>query len=161
MLRTDANRITYRESPLPGPLRAFVLFLGLGVGLGIPAAWLANVGAETSWPVLALVAAVVLVSGGLGGFFLLLALVSTTELRIDPALPGVTRSRRGPLINDIRTVPRHSIGPPALIMRQAEDGPFPVLRLPVPGGRPIEMACFDSRAEAERWRDAIAAALRA
>ncbi|MBL9056701.1 MAG: hypothetical protein JNJ84_10550 [Rhodobacteraceae bacterium] len=161
MLRMDANRITYRESPLPWPLRAFVLFLGLGVGLGIPAAWLANVGAETSWPVLALVAAVVLVSGGLGGFFLLLALVSTTELRIDPALPGVTRSRRGPLINDTRTVPRHSIGPPALIMREAEDGPFPVLRLPVPGGRPIEMACFDSRAEAERWRDAIAAALRA
>ncbi|NTT84983.1 hypothetical protein [Tabrizicola fusiformis] len=161
MLRMDANRITYRENPLPWPLRAFVLFLGLGVGLGIPAAWLANVGAETSWPVLALVGAVVLVSGGLGGFFLLLALVNTTELWIDPALPGVTRSRRGPLINDIRTMPRHSIGPPALIMREAEDGPFPVLRLPVPGGRPIEMACFDSRAEAERWRDAIAAALRA
>lgn len=161
MLTMDENRITYRERPLPWPLRGFIAVLALGVGLGIPAAWLANVGMQTSWPVLALVAGIVLACGALGGFFLLLTLVSATELQIDPARPEVIRIRRGPLISDTRAIPRHSIGPPALIMRQAEDGPFPILRLPLPGGRPVEMACFDSRAEAERWRDAIAAALRA
>ena len=161
MLTMDGNRITYRERPLPLPLRGFIAVLAFGVGLGIPAAWLANVGMQTRWPVLALVAVVVLVCAALGGFFLLLTLVSTTELHIDPALPDVRRIRRGPLLNDTKAIPRHRIGPPALIMRQAEDGPFPILRLPVPGGSPVEMACFDSRAEAERWRDAIAAALRA
>ena len=157
----DNNRITYQERPLPAVLRAVIAVLGFGVGLGIPSAWLANVGPETSVPVLILVAAVVLVSLTAGGFFLMLTLVSTTELQIDPTQPEVTRIRRGPLRNDTMAIPRQNIGPPALVMRKAEDGPFPILRLPLSGGRPIEMACFDNRAEAERWRDAIAAALRA
>ena len=91
MLTMDENRITYRERPLPWALRGFVAVLGLGVGLGIPASWLANVGTQTGWPMLALVAAVVLVCGALGGFFLLLTLVSATELQIDPCLLYTSR----------------------------------------------------------------------
>ncbi len=161
MLTMNQGRITYCESPLPLLLRGFIGVIGLGVGLGIPGAWLANVNAQTSWAALAFVVIVVLVSALFGCVFILIALASATELRIDPTQPAVLRLRRGPLLNDSTAIPRHDFGPPTVIMRDSEVGPFPILRLSLAGRRRIEIACFDSSAEAERWRDTIAAALRA
>jgi hypothetical protein len=161
MLTMDQGRITYRETPLPLALRGFIAVLAVGVGLGIPAAWLTNVTTQTSWPVLALLVVVVGVCLALGGFFLLLVLVSATELQIDPTQPDALRIRRGPVLNDRTPIPRRSFGSPEVVMRSSEDGDYPLLRLPLPGGSRIEMACFDSRTEAEGWCRAISAALRA
>jgi hypothetical protein len=160
MLTSDQGRITYRERPLPLALRVFTCVIGLGTGFGIPAAWLANVSAQTPWPTLALVTIVVMVCAVFGGIFFLIAFASATELLIDPTQPAVIRTRRGPLQNDTTPIPRRNFGPPAVIMRDAEDGPFPILRLPLPGAAQIDMACFDTRAEAETWCKIIAAALR-
>ena len=161
MLTMDQGRIIYRERPLPLALRGFSAVLGLGVGLGIPVPWLANVRADTSLPVLVLVALVVMASLTMGAFLLVLSRVSATELQIDPTRPDALRIRRDPIVNDQTLFPRRDFGRPEVIMRASEDGDFPVLRLPRPRGRPIEMACFSSRAEAEGWRDTIGAALRA
>jgi hypothetical protein len=159
MLTMDNGIITYRERALPGPLRSFIALLGFSVGLGIPAAWLANVNAQTSWPTLALVALVVVACTALGMLFVLLALVSAIELQIDPTAATVLRIRRGPLLNDTTKIPRGTFGTPVVIMRDSEDGPFPILQLPMAGRKRIEMACFDNRSEAEAWRKAIAVAL--
>ena len=161
MLSMDQGIILYRETPLPLALRGFIAFIGISCGLGIPAAWLANASLSMPLPALALLAVVVVVCPGFCVVLVGLALVSTTELRIDPALDSVTRTRRGPLLNDVNHFPRHGIGPPVVTMRDAEDGPFPVLRLPLQRGKWIEMASFSSRDEADLWRDRIAAALAA
>lgn len=161
MLTIEQGTITYRERPLSWLLRAFIAVLALGVGIGIPATWLANVGPATSLTVLALVALVVIVCVGFAAFMVLLLLASTTELWIDPSKASVTRIRRGPIRNDTTLIPRDSFGPPVVTMRDSEDGPFPILRLPLADRKRIEMTCFDSRAEAEAWRDVIAAALSA
>lgn len=161
MLTVDRGIITYREAQLPMALRLFTIFLGLGIAIGIPCAWTGNASLSDPPPILLLLAMVTLVSVGFGGFFVFLGLVSASELRIDPALPHVARIRRGPVLNDTRLIPRAAFGPPVVWMKDSEDGPFPILRLPLQGCRRIEMACFDSRAEAESWRDLIAGALRA
>lgn len=161
MIAMDHGIITYRETPLPLALRVFIAVIGLGVGLGIPAAWLAN--ASLSHPVWTwfLLGAVVIISAGFGGVLVILSLASATELRIDPGADSVTRIRRGPLVNDTTTYPRSLIGPPVLKMQDSEDGPYPVLRLPMPGKRSQEMANFANRAEAEVWLNRITAALTA
>jgi len=161
MLTMDAGIITYRENPLPWPLRIFIAVLAVGTGIGIPAAWLANVSATTPLAVLALVAAVTIACAAFGLFLMLLVFVSTTELRIDPSQPDALRLRRGPVLNDSTAIPRRAFGLPAVTLRDSDDGPFPVLTLPVQGRRRIEMACFDSHAEAEAWRNLIARALAA
>jgi len=162
MLTVDRGIITYREAQLPVLLRLFTVFLGLSIVIGIPYAWTANASLSDPPPILLLLAVVTLVSVGFGGFFVFLGLVSASELRIDPALPLVTRIRRGPVLNDTTLIPRAAFGPPDVWMKDSvDDGPFPILRLPLQDRRRIEMACFDSRAEAEAWRDLIATALRA
>jgi hypothetical protein len=95
-------------------------------------------------------------------FLLRVLLASAIELQIDPQSPDVLRIRRGLILNDRTEIPRHSFGPPEIVMRQTEDGPTPMLRLPLPvRGRIIESTNFMNRAEAEGWCRAIAAALRA
>lgn len=159
MLTIEQGIITSRETPLPLALRLFAAFLGIGIGTVIPLAWLANAQAQTRAPVLVLLAVVVLVSVVFGAFLIFLSLSSRTEMRIDPAQPMVLRIRRGPILNDRTEIPRGCFGTPVVTMRDSEDGPFPVLTLPVQGRRRIQLAGFDSRAEAEAWRDLIARAL--
>lgn len=161
MLTMDQGRITCRQTPLPLPLRLFIGFLGIGIGTVIPGAWISNVTAASPVPVLLLVALVTAVSVAFGVFLITVSLVSATELRIDPR-GAATRIRRGPLLNDSVPIPRSAFGPPEVVMRDSvEDGPFPILRLPVQGHRRMEFTCFDTRAEAEAWRDLITQALRA
>lgn len=160
MLTMDQGCITCRQTPLPPALRLFSGFLGIGIGTVIPAAWISNVTAATPAPVLLLVALVTAVSVASGVFLIGVGLVSVTELRIDP-LGAATRIRRGPLLNDSVPIPRSAFGPPEVVMHDSEDGPFPILRLPVQGHPRMEFTCFDTRAEAEAWRDVIARALRA
>ncbi len=161
MLTMDQGIITSREAPLPLALRFFAAFLGIGIGTMIPLAWLVNVSDQTSAPVLVLVAAVVLASVAFGVFLIFVSLASATELRIDPAQASVLSTRRGPLVNDRLEIPRKNFGPPAVVMHDSEDGPFPILTLPVQGRRRLQLMDFDSRAEAEAWRDLIAKALAA
>ena len=160
MLTMDRGIITCRQTPLPPALRLFSGFLGIGIGTVIPGAWISNVTAATPAPVLLLVALVTAVTVAFGVFLIVVSLVSATELRIDPR-GGATRIRCGPLLNDRAQIPRSAFSPPEVVMRDSEDGPFPILRLPVQGHRRMEFTCFDTRAEAEAWRDVIARALRA
>ncbi len=160
MLTMEQGIITYRETQLPVALRLFTGFLGLSIAIGMPYAWMANASLSDPPLILVLVSVVALVSVGFGGFFVFLGLISASEMRIDPALPQVTRIRRGPILNDTTLIPRSAFGQPEVRMKDSEDGPFPILRLPLEGRRRIEMVCFDSRAEAEAWRNLIAKALK-
>ena len=159
MLTMDRGIITYRETPLPLALRLFSGLLGLGIATVIPLVWIGGASLATPPLLLALVAAVAAVAVGFGGFLIVLGLASATELRIDPAGPA-TRIRRGRLLNDSTPIPRDAFGPPEVRMKDSEDGPFPILHLPLQGRRRLELTGFDSRAEAEAWRGLIAAALR-
>lgn len=159
MLTMEQGIITCREAQPPLALRLFIVFLGLGIAIGIPSAWTAGASLSDPPPILLLLAVITVVSVGFSGFFVFIGLVSATELRIDPALPQATRIRRGPALNDTTLIPRAAFGPPMVWMKDSEDGPFPILRLPLRDRRRIEMACFGSRAEAEAWRDLIARAL--
>lgn len=162
MLTVDRGIITYREAQLPLALRLFSGFLGLLIATGIPYVWIAGASLSTPPLLLLLVAVVTVVSVSLGSFFVFLSLVSASEIRIDPSLPQVTRIRRGPLLNDMALIPRTAFGTPEFWMKPSvEDDPTPMVLLPLQGRRRIEMVGFDSRAEAEAWRDLIATALRA
>jgi hypothetical protein len=161
MLSIDQGIITYRETPLSWPLRAFIALIGLSTGIGIPAAWLAN--ASFSMPLLSLtlLGVVVVTCAGFGALLIVITFASVNELRIDPADDCVTRTRRSPLVNGTTRIPRRDLGLPTVIMRDSDDGPFPILHLTFPGGRRFEMANFDTRAQAELWRDRIGATLTA
>lgn len=161
MLVQDANIITYREQSLPLLLRLFIGVLSLAIGLLLPLTWIINVNGQTSVPVLMLVASVTLLSVVFGAFLARVALVSATELHIDPSAPHVIRTRRGPWLNDVSQLPRRSFAPPELIMRDSEDGPYPILRLRHSGRKLLDIACFDGPSEAEAWRKAIVRALAA
>lgn len=162
MIRQTGQTISYVEPPLPLALRGFVLVLAFGVGGIIPAVFLSHVSLSTPPMHLLVVAVICLATTVFAGFMVILAFVSATELQIDPRCDSVLRVRRGPILRSSQALPRADFGAPRLEMHESEDGPFPILRLPVAGlRRPLEMACFADRAEAEVWRERIAAALAA
>lgn len=124
------------------------------------ATFFANLSRATPPTLLALLGLICLATTAFAAFMAVLALAGTTEFQIDPASGSVLRVRQGPLLCDRTNLPKAAFGTPSVVMRDSEDGPFPILQLPMDGWRrPFEMACFDSRAEAELWRDRIAAAL--
>lgn len=155
MLSMANGTITYRETPLRWPLRAFIAFIGFCTGLGIPTTWLAE--ASFSMPVtsLAVLGLVVVICAGFGAIMVMIAFSSVSTLRIDPADDCVTLNRRGPFKNDTTRIPRCDIGLPKVTMRHSDDGPFPILHMPLPAGKPLEMVGFDNRAQADFWRDQI------
>lgn len=157
MLAYEGNAIVYRERPLPWGLRLFIIVLAFGVGLGVPAPFVIHADWSKPSPVLILVLACIIFSAMVGAFFLLMGLASATELRFDPATRRVWRRLRGPVVNRQDSFAFADIPPPKVIMRPSEDGPFAVLRVTLPGWwRRLDMACFDSRAQADRWCNRIA-----
>lgn len=156
MLTIDGNAIIYKEKPLRPLLRTFIVLLGLGLAIMVPAPFIihANWG-SLSWT-LPLVVFCILFPIGVGIIFVLIGLVSATELRLDPATGRVDRRLRGPIVNRSDTFRLSDIAPPEVFMNDNSDGgPFPVLRLKLPDGRRLDMACFSDRREAELWRDRI------
>ncbi|MFT4151125.1 MAG: hypothetical protein QM656_13085 [Paracoccaceae bacterium] len=161
MLTMDGDAILYRERQLPVVLRVFAVVLGLGIATVIPLAFLINLRPGMSALTLLVVGACVLFPLVIGPFFILIGLVSATELRLDPATGRATRILRGPVVNRRDSFALSDISVDQVAMRDSEDGPFPILRLHLPGWRRwLDMACFDNRAEAEAWRARILSTLR-
>lgn len=153
MLTMEGPMIRYREVPLHPAIRAFAVFLGLGIATLIPLPFLMHAHWGMSAPMLLLVAACVVFPLILGPFFVLIGLVSATDLRLDPVTGRAIRTLRGPVVNRQDSFALAELSLDQVVMRDSEDGPFPVLRLRLPGWRRwLDIACFDSRAEAEAWR---------
>ena len=159
MLIEHERAIIYRQRPLPLPLRLFILVLGLGIGIMIPIPFMIHADWGTPSPTLLLAALCIIVPVVLGSFFVILSFVSSTELRLDPTAGCAVRIMRGPFLKRHETYPFSALTPPVLIMRDSEDGPYPVLRLRLPKWPVVEMSDFSGRPEAEKWRERIAAVL--
>lgn len=156
MLTTQGRAIVYREEPLPLWLRAFILFLGLGLATAIPAPLVMHADWTTLWPTLPLAFVFGFVPIAAGALFLCIGLVSATTMRLDPVTGLATRILRGPVVNRTERFRLDTLALPVVSMHEAtEEPPFPVLRLELPRGGAVERACFSDRAEAEAWRERI------
>ncbi len=131
------------------------MVLGLGIAIIVPAPFIIHADWGTPSPGLLLAALCIVFPVIVGSFFVLLAFASSTELRLDPATGCATRMMRGPLLRRHETYPFSALQPPTLIMRDSEDGPFPVLRMRLPRWPAVEMSDFSGRSEAEEWQNRI------
>lgn len=154
MIAFDDDAITYRETPLPLWLRAFAIFLGVGLATVIPTPFIIHADWTNFSPVLILAAVCIVAPIAIGAFFIFVGFSSANYLRLDPVTGFAERVLKGPIINRKDRFPLSQIGAPEVIMHDSEDGPFPILRLPLPSGR-IEMACFESIGEAHAWEKQI------
>jgi len=162
MLVQEQDAIIYRERPLGLPLRLFILVLAAGLTIVVPAPFLIHADWASFSPTLLLAAACIAFAVSVGLFFLVVAFASATELRLDGRTGQAVRILRGPIVNRRDCYPLAQLGAPDVSMRESsEDGPYPILTLPLPTGGALTMACFADRAEAELWRDRIAALLSA
>lgn len=164
MLEQDGRAIIVTEKPLPWPLRIFALILGLGIGIVVPAPFLIH--ADWGWPETPaaagtlLVAVFAILAGVSFGLFLLwLVTVRAATLRLDPESGRASVIRGRGALAGRRDFALTDLPAPLVILRDSEDGRYPVLRLPLPQGRAFELAHFTTQAEAEIWRDRIAAML--
>jgi hypothetical protein len=161
MLTLDGQTITYRQPQLSLPLRLFMLVLGLSLAIGLPLPFVIYPDWTHPEPML-LIAVIAIAAGlGMGGFLIAAALWSANELRLDPATGRADRTLRGPLVNRSESFPLSSLALSEVIMRDSDDGPYPLLRLTLPRGLPVDIVCFLNRDEAERWQRKIAATLAA
>jgi hypothetical protein len=162
MLIQEQDAIVYRETPLNLPLRLFILVLAAGLTIVVPAPFLIHADWTSFSPTLLLAAACIAFAVSVGIFFLVVALVSATELRLDGRTGQAVRILRGPVVNRRDCYPLSQFGEPDVSMRESsEDGPYPILTLKLPTGGALTMACFADRAEAELWRGRIATLLSA
>ncbi len=161
MLNIDGQTIIYRQQQLPLPLRLFMLVLGLSLAIGLPLPFLVYPDWSTPDPILLIAVIAIAVGLGMGGFLTAAALWSASELRLDPATGRADRTLRGPLVNRHESFPLSALTLSDVILRDSDDGPYPLLRLSLPRGLPLDIACFLNRDEAERWQRKIAATLAA
>ncbi|CAH1648178.1 conserved hypothetical protein [Hyphomicrobiales bacterium] len=155
MLIEQEHAIIYRERQLPLPLRLFSLVLGLGVGIVIPIPFIIHADWGTPSPTLLLAALCIVFPAVLGSFFVLLSFASSTELRLDQTTGHAMRIMRGPFLRRHETYPFSALTAPTLIMRDSEDGQYPILRMRLPKWPAVEMSEFSGRAEAEKWQERI------
>jgi hypothetical protein len=155
MLTFDGAAIVYRQDSPSWSFRLFAIFLGLGLATCIPLPFIVHTDWLNPSPVLLLAVACIVFPIFVGGVFVLMGTASATELRLDPVTGRAERELRGPIVNRRDSFRLSDIAPPDLIMRDSEDGSFPILRLRLPNRSRIEMACFVDRADAERWRESI------
>ena len=159
MLTTEGRAIIYRETPLPLGLRLFILLIGLSVGIGVPLPFVVHAAWGTPDPVLLLAIVFILAPLAFGGFLVACALWSASDVRLDPEAGRAERTLRGPIVNRHESFPLGDVAVSEVVMRDSDDGPWPLLRLLLPRGRKLDITCFTSRDEAEAWRARIAATL--
>lgn len=155
MISEDRHIITFRQKQPPLLLRLFAIFLGLGISTVIPAPFIIHADWGNWSPSLLLALLCIVIPPVIGCLFIVIGLVSATALRIDAATGEVTRTMRGPILRRNERYPLASIAPPELVMRDSEDGPYPILRLRLPQWPLVEMCDFANRAEAEHWQNRI------
>ncbi len=160
MIGTGDGIVTYRQR-MPLALRLFAGVLGIGLATAIPTPFLMHM-RWTTPPLSLLVAGVaILASVALGLFFLFLALVPASDLRIDARRGVVEMVSRGPLGRRERRWPLTDLAMPEVFERDSEDGRYPVLRIRLPGWpRRIDIVP-DTMAEAKALRAQIAAMIAA
>lgn len=159
MLTVEGETIIYSEQQLPLLLRLFVLILGLCVATGIPLPFLIHADWRSPDPTLVLAVIFIVFPLAVGGFLVAVSLWSASEVRLDPRAGRAERTLRGPILNRDEEFPLSDLSLSEVVMRDSDDGPYPLLRLTLPRGLPIDIACFTNRAEAERWQSRIAATL--
>ena len=138
------------------PMRFFVGLIGLCMFM-IPVPFVTHATAQTPWPHLVLAAACVLAACAMGALFMAIALGRVLTLHFDPARRQVHRTSRWPLVGRTAHIAFDRFAPPEVVERSSEDGPYYVLRLAVPGQRPMHLGGFERRDDAERWCSRIAA----
>lgn len=153
-----AGVIVYREHLSLGA-RLFIGALGAVLAVLGPAAMISI--AVPQWSlsfVLTIVTGLALLSFGV--FALAAALGSVRTLEFGLARRVLVVSARGPLSRGRTEYAFAALGEPSLEMRQAEDGPYPVLGLALPGERRrLEMTDFADADEAARWQERLATAI--
>ena len=153
-----AGIIVYREHLSLGA-RIFIGVLGAVLAVLGPAAMISI--AVPQWSLsFALTVFTGLALLTFGVFALAPALGSVRTLEFGLARRVLVVSTRGPLARGRAEYAFSAIGAPSLEMREAEDGPYPVLGLALPGERRrLEMTGFADANEAARWQARLAAAL--
>lgn len=159
MLTETESEISYRETPMPISLRLFSFVLGLGLALVTPAPFILH----TDWtaPSLTWILACVCIVApvALGCFFVTVSFASATEFRLDVERRRAVRTITGPIFNRNEIYQFSEIAPPILVMRDSDDGPYPVLRMHLPRRPVVEFVDFVGRAEAETWQTRITTVL--
>ncbi|MFC4254157.1 hypothetical protein GRI97_01890 [Altererythrobacter xixiisoli] len=155
MISEDRHSIIVLQKPLPLMLRIFAVFLGLGIATVIPAPFIIHADWSQWSPTLLVVVLCIAVPPVIGCVFILIGLSSATELRIDAERREITRIMRGPVYRRRDCYPFAGMQPPELIMRDSEDGPYPILRWRLPQWPVAEMCDFAHREEAEYWQGRI------
>ena len=159
MIDFEGEAIVYRETPPPMGIRIGFPAMGLICAIGITA----PVFASLDWAQISgfgpaeflFLLFFMTFPWLIGGAFVVVGLWSVTELRFDPHSGALERVLRGPVVNRRERFPLAEIPAPQIVMRDSEDGTYPILRLPLPGERRVEMSGFFDKAEAELWRDRL------
>ena len=156
MIFEEQSAIVFQQQQPPFLLRLFILVLGLGLSIVIPTPFIIHADWSTPSLTLVLAAACIIAPVIVGGFFIVLAFVSASEVRLDPVSGQATRVMRGPLLRRRESYPLSAVGSPELVrLESVEDGPTYVLRLRLPKWPVVEMREFSNRDEAERWQARI------
>lgn len=156
MIVEEDGRILCREGPMPLALRGFALVLALGCGGVIPYVFLSNLRWDTPVTHRLIVLGCALFALMVGAFLLLVALVRPVTLALDPVAGQVIRSRSGDPRKVLARFALSDLPQPQVLMRDSEEGVYPVLRLSLPRGRPFDATGFRDPDEAEVWRARIA-----
>ncbi|PJI97827.1 hypothetical protein CLU85_2626 [Acidovorax sp. 69] len=138
------------------PMRLFAGVIGLCMFL-IPVPFVLHASVHTPWWHLLLAVACVLAATAMGLLFITLALCRVRTLQFDTAQRRVLRTSRWPLGARHTPIDFDRLGLPDVLERASEDGPYYVVRLTVQGERPMHLASFDRRDDAEHWRSRVAA----
>lgn len=131
------------------------MILGLGIVIVVLAPFIIHADWGAPSPSLLLAAFCIVFPVIVRSIFVPLAFASSTELRLHPATGCATRIMRGPLLRGHETHSFSALQSPALIMRDSEDGPYPILRMRLPRWPVVEMSDFSGRSEAKKWQARI------
>lgn len=154
-IQSTPDGIVYREK-LSVWMRLFVAFIGIGCGVMIPVVWI-SLADWTSFSLETVLAAVVsALTGSFGLMCAAIALAGVKTLRFDRHRRMLIHSIVGPLGRRTSEIAFDRIDRIQTVMRDSEDGPYPVLLLFIAGARrPIELAEVGDRPAADGWRSEI------
>lgn len=154
----SAEGLRYAEH-ISVPLRLFSGVLGFCMFL-IPVPFVLHASLQTPWWHLLLAAACVLAATAMGLLCWVLAFGRVLSLQFNTTKRRVLRTSRWPLGARNTPLEFECFAPPDILERASEDGPYYVVRLTARGERPMHLASFDLKDDAEHWRSRIAAQLK-
>ncbi len=150
--------LVYAEQPFSWPLRGFILLLGLGMFV-IPVPYVLHASWRAPNLMTLLAVACIVLPSLLGGFFLWVGVAGALRVEVDRASRRLRCSTRGPLGTRHWQIGFDRIERIEVVRREASDDPaFYLLVLHAAGHRPLQLGVYDTREDAEAWRQRLLAA---